>query len=63
MDEYENQRLTGSQLALATLLEEIIQNKHMALKDKKKRLKQVRTYQFYTFWYIEEFTWVAIIII
>lgn len=41
LDEYENQRLTGSQQALATLLEEIIQDKHMALKEKKKRLKQV----------------------
>jgi len=34
--------MTGSQQALATLLEEIIQNKQMAFREKKKRLKQVR---------------------
>ncbi|XP_052775128.1 DEP domain-containing protein 1A-like isoform X5 [Mya arenaria] len=38
--EYENQRLTASQQALATLLEEIINNTCMAAKEKKKRLKQ-----------------------
>ncbi|XP_053393922.1 DEP domain-containing protein 1B-like isoform X2 [Mercenaria mercenaria] len=40
LDEYENQKLTSSQQALATLLEEIVSDKSMALKDKKKRLKQ-----------------------
>ncbi|XP_052243753.1 DEP domain-containing protein 1B-like isoform X4 [Dreissena polymorpha] len=40
LDEYENQRLTASQQALATLLEEIIQDNSMSSKEKKKRLKQ-----------------------
>ena len=41
LDEYENQRMTSSQQALATLLEEIIADKNMATKEKRKRLKQV----------------------
>ncbi|XP_060555654.1 DEP domain-containing protein 1B-like isoform X2 [Ruditapes philippinarum] len=40
MDEYENQRMTSSQQALASLLEDIVSDKSMALKEKKKRLKQ-----------------------
>lgn len=46
LDEYENQRMTSSQQALASLLEDIVSNKSMALKEKKKRLKQVDIYIF-----------------
>ena len=44
VSEYEKQKLSGSQLALAELLEDIIHNKNMTEKDKKRRLKQVRLY-------------------
>ena len=40
--EYENQRMSSSQQALVTLLEEIIADKDMAAKNKRKRLKQVK---------------------
>ena len=43
LDEYEEQRLSGSQRHLATLLEDIVRDRNMASKDKKKRLKQVDT--------------------
>ena len=39
--EYETQRLSNSQRALRDLLEEIINDKTMSYKDKKKRLKIV----------------------
>ncbi|KAF4803096.1 hypothetical protein TURU_020591 [Turdus rufiventris] len=39
-DEFEYQRTTGSQEPLAALLEEIVMNKEMSVKDKKKKLKQ-----------------------
>ena len=42
--EYENQRMSSSQQALVTLLEEIIADKDMAAKNKRKRLKQVKYY-------------------
>ncbi|KAL4236703.1 DEP domain-containing protein [Mactra antiquata] len=41
LDEYENQRMTSSQQALASLLEEIVNDESMNLKERKKRLKQV----------------------
>ena len=44
LEEYENQRLTASQQALTTLLDEIINDASMAAKEKKKRLKQVRAW-------------------
>lgn len=47
MQAYENTKLSSSQVALVELLEDIIRNKQMSTKDKKKRLKQV----YYT-WYI-----------
>lgn len=40
-DEFEYQRATGSQEPLAALLEEIVMNKEISVKDKKKKLKQV----------------------
>ncbi|NXG02015.1 DEP1B protein, partial [Sakesphorus luctuosus] len=39
-DEFEYQRATGSQEPLAALLEEIVMNKEISVKDKKKQLKQ-----------------------
>ncbi|KAJ7425277.1 DEP domain-containing protein 1B [Pitangus sulphuratus] len=39
-DEFEYQRATGSQEPLAALLEEIVMNKEISVKDKKKKLKQ-----------------------
>lgn len=39
--EYERQKMTDSQLALTDLLENIVKDKSMSQKDKKKRLKQV----------------------
>ena len=42
LEEYENQKLTSSQQAIATLLEELVNDKSMAAKEKRKRLKQVR---------------------
>uniref|UniRef100_A0A452GGA0 DEP domain-containing protein 1B n=1 Tax=Gopherus agassizii TaxID=38772 RepID=A0A452GGA0_9SAUR len=41
-DECEYQRVTGSQEPLAALLEEITMNKEISVKDKKKKLKQVK---------------------
>ncbi|RMC04508.1 hypothetical protein DUI87_18954 [Hirundo rustica rustica] len=38
--EFEHQRATGSQEPLASLLEEIVMNKEISVKDKKKKLKQ-----------------------
>lgn len=40
-DEFEYQRATGFQEPLAALLEEIVMNKEISVKDKKKKLKQV----------------------
>ncbi|KAJ7427100.1 DEP domain-containing protein 1B [Willisornis vidua] len=40
-DEFEYQRATGSQEPLAALLEEIVMNKEISVKDKKKKLKQL----------------------
>ncbi|XP_046560281.1 DEP domain-containing protein 1A-like isoform X2 [Haliotis rubra] len=40
MEKYESQKLSSSQKALADLLEEIIADQSMSIKDKKKRLKQ-----------------------
>ncbi|XP_030625492.1 DEP domain-containing protein 1B-like [Chanos chanos] len=39
-EEFEEQRVTASQGAMAELLENIIQDKNMSVKDKKKKLKQ-----------------------
>lgn len=39
--EFEYQRATGSQEPLSALLEEIVMNKEISVKDKKKKLKQV----------------------
>ncbi|EMP41385.1 DEP domain-containing protein 1B [Chelonia mydas] len=41
-DEFEYQRVNGSQEPLAALLEEITMNKEISVKDKKKKLKQFR---------------------
>lgn len=41
IDQYENQRLSHSQRALVDLLEGIVRDKTMGVKDKRKRLKQV----------------------
>jgi hypothetical protein len=49
LDEYENQRMTSSQQALASLLEDIVSDKSMALKEKKKRLKQVNIFALYIY--------------
>uniref|UniRef100_A0A9J8BUF9 DEP domain containing 1B n=1 Tax=Cyprinus carpio carpio TaxID=630221 RepID=A0A9J8BUF9_CYPCA len=39
-EEFEQQRVSGSQGAIVALLENIIQDKNMSIKDKKKKLKQ-----------------------
>ena len=43
VEKFEAQKLTTSQLALVELLEGIVNNKDMAEKEKKRRLKQVNT--------------------
>lgn len=40
--EFEEQKLTISQAAIAELLESVIKNKTMSVKEKKKKLAQVR---------------------
>lgn len=40
-EQFEQQRVSGSQGAIVELLENIIQDKNMSIKDKKKKLKQV----------------------
>lgn len=42
--EFEEQRVSGSQGAIVELLEGIIHDKAMSIKDKKKKLKQVRAF-------------------
>lgn len=42
--EFEEQRVHGSQGAIVELLEGIIHDKAMSIKDKKKKLKQVRAF-------------------
>lgn len=41
-EQFERQRVSASQGAIVELLENIIQDKNMSIKDKKKKLKQVR---------------------
>jgi len=41
--EFEQQRLMGSQEALSSLLEDLIKNKNISQRDKKRHLKQVCT--------------------
>ena len=44
IEEYEAQKLSASQLAIAELLEGIVNDNSMPEKEKKRRLKQVRQY-------------------
>lgn len=47
--EFDEQRISASQAAVAELLENIIRDKTLSLKDKKKKLKQVRRKNNYIF--------------
>ena len=47
MEEYERQKMSSSQRALQDLLENIIHDRKLNPRDKKKRLKQVREYPVY----------------
>lgn len=42
--EFDEQKVSASQTAVAELLESIIKDRKLALKDKKKKLKQVTAY-------------------
>lgn len=54
-EEFEQQSFSGSQGAIVDLLENIIQDKNMSIKDKKKKLKQVREDPFNMTWGLEEY--------
>lgn len=45
--EFEEQKVSTSQAAVAELLENIIKDKNLSVKDKKKKLKQVRKVDIY----------------
>lgn len=61
-EEFEQQRVSGYQGAIVELLENIIHDKNMSIKDKKKKLKQVREDPFNMNWGLEEYvTWCAIL--